>query len=88
MFSYVGAERICSSDENARFVTTGTAVTTTPVEPSAAILLLPPDGGTDQLQVPPPALAAALASNKAATFYAITLDSTGAITRIEQSYRP
>jgi hypothetical protein len=88
LFSYINAQRICAGDESARFVATGTAVTTKPVSPSAVVLLLAPDGGSNELQVPTPALPAAMASDKAATFYAITLDGSGAITRIEQAYHP
>ncbi len=89
MFSYLDAQRICSGDENARYVTTGKKLTTKPVSPSAVILLLTPARGAAQLQVPPPALPAAMASgNHGPPYFAITLDKTGTITRIEQSYLP
>jgi hypothetical protein len=88
-FSYLDAQRICSADENARYVTTGTTLTTKPVSPSAVVLLLAPGGGADELQVPPPALPAAMASAKdGPPYYAITLDGSGTITRIEQAYLP
>lgn len=88
-FSYLAATRICSGDENARYVTTGKSLTTKSVSPSAVVLLLAPGGGADELQVPPQALPAALASSKVGPpYYTITLDPAGTITRIEQAYLP
>ncbi len=88
-FSYLEATRICSGDESARYLTTGKSLTTKPVSPSAVILLLAPGGGTDELQVPPAALPAAIASGKAGPpYFTITVDASGAITRIEQAYLP
>lgn len=88
-FSYLGATRICSGDENARYVTTGESLTTKAVSPSAVVLLLAPGGGADELQVPPQALPAALTSSKVGPpYFTITLDPSGTITRIEQAYLP
>ena len=88
-FSYLDATRICSGDENARYLTTGKTLTTKPVSPSAVILLLAPGGGAAELQVPTPALPAAMASSKVGpSYYTITLDGSGTITRIEQAYLP
>lgn len=88
-FSYLDAQRICSGDENARYITIGKTVTTKPVAASAVVLLLAPGGGASPLQVPPAALPAAMAANKdAPPYYAITIDGSGTITRIEQAYLP
>lgn len=86
--SYVDAQRLCSGGDDVRFVPTGNALTTKAVSPSATVLLLAPGAGSDELQVPPPALPAAMASDEEAPFFTITVDGTGAITRIEQSYHP
>lgn len=88
-FSYLDATRICSGDENSRYLTTGKSLTTKPVSPSAVILLLPPGGGADELQVPTPALPAAMAAGQVGPpYYTITVDGSGTITRIEQAYLP
>lgn len=88
-FSYLDAARVCSGDEHSRYVTTGKKLSTKPVSPSAVILLLAPGGRTDELQVPPAALPAAMSSSKAGSrYFTITVDGSGAITRIEQAYLP
>lgn len=89
MFSYLDATRICSGDENSRYVTTGKTLTTKPVSPAAVVLLLAPGGGAGELQVPPAALPAAMATSKVGPpYYTITVDGTGTVTRIEQAYLP
>ena len=87
-FSYLDAQRLCGGPDDVQFVTTGKKLNTAPVTPSAVIKLLPSAGSTQTLQVPTAALPAAIAANKGAPYYAITLDSTGAITSIEQYFHP
>jgi hypothetical protein len=79
---------LCGGPDDVQFVTTGKKLNTAPVTPSAVIKLLPSAGSTQTLQVPTAALPAAIAANKSAPYYAMTLDSTGAITSIEQYFHP
>jgi hypothetical protein len=87
VFNYRAADRLCGGPDDGQYVTTGTRLLTARVDPSATVLLLPPDVNTPH-QVVVDALPDAMASNNQAPYYALTFDSTGSITRIEQYFHP
>lgn len=88
VFNYRTAQRLCGGPDDGRFVTIGKTDLHATVDPSALVFLLPPDGTTKALQVPVAAIPAAMAANNQAPYYAITFNSAGSITGIEQYFHP
>lgn len=88
VFTYRTAQRLCGGPDDEQFATTGKQDLHATVKASALVLMLPPDGTTQALQIPVAALPDAMAANNQAPYYAITFDSAGSISRIEQYFHP